>query len=832
MKVFTKLLILFLFTFQYSCKAKPSFTDEELTKLTNLPGYFSIANPYQIRELINGRNLANISYQKDSLQITPLMRAAKESSFSEVINILVEAGCDVNAISKSNKDEFSVLHFAVKNSNPEILHTLLSHNPDVNAFRNNPTIDSPLELAASLPRKKEQFILLLNSGALPDDGDIHRDGIWSKIIEVNMRNDTQIRLKNTPEDAVKMTAALLKVSPTPDHYFLREALYAGQSQVAILLINAGLNPKYTSSAGTSILIDALSRPSPSKTPKPLPDPTPELIQILVENNAVDESSGHTYTPIGEACKAGMGMEIIKILVKAGAKLNVDNNKLLNLALNSSRDNPELIQYLLDLGFNPSWGEDGIPLKMASQDPYSKPLSAKVLIENGADPFVLVNKSGIFDESGKLLMEVSLKNNSEKLMSDLTKKIMDAARKNPHDALYDPYFYYFASPSQVKEIVNSCYVLPERKTKHIVRQPSWCDAKGPSASLGAVMSLFSSKERTYYEREPPLIHAAEHSPHPEVIDILVKAGCDVRSLKSGALISAIHNKNPDVLQAVLRYKPDLETPLYPNNPNNKPLHYLAWGAETDEHLRIFLEAKPNLNPKDSHDYLTPLMLAIKHNKTERARMLISAGADVEYQNRVRERALDLAIKHGEHSLAKEFIKKGINCNYSNYYGSPLENAVLRDCDPELLKILLDIFGRTGNEAKRALKQAALWNNPKTLEYLLTNGVPLTKESIIFNLLTKKSRFDYGEVVDILLKHGENPNGSINGTTFLCLACERNLPKVVESLLKWGAKPDIKNKQGDTPLILAVSGAYVNSLESDYRNTKSIDCRMSHKIWCGY
>jgi ankyrin repeat protein len=49
-----------------------------------------------------------------------------------------------------------------------------------------------------------------------------------------------------------------------------------------------------------------------------------------------------------------------------------------------------------------------------------------------------------------------------------------------------------------------------------------------------------------------------------------------------------------------------------------------------------------------------------------------------------------------------------------------------------------------------------------------------------------------------------NQKQGGVTPLFLACERNQPEIAEELLKSEASPDIKSRDGETPLYISILG----------------------------
>jgi ankyrin repeat protein len=182
------------------------------------------------------------------------------------------------------------------------------------------------------------------------------------------------------------------------------------------------------------------------------------------------------------------------------------------------------------------------------------------------------------------------------------------------------------------------------------------------ALIAGRSLAGMRTAKRYESDKeiltPLMVAAWSTPYPEVIHILVRAGCKATDLKSEPLMKALYNPNPAVLEAVLRYKPDLNAE---DTFLGTALHRLA--AETPaafalrkEHFRLLLEAGADIDRQSKNDKETPLMEAASHRNTEAGRMLLDAGARTDITNR-RGSALDIAVDSEAHELARLLLKAG-------------------------------------------------------------------------------------------------------------------------------------------------------------------------------
>lgn len=813
----------------------------QLEVLAGMPGYYTLATPTHVRAHLKGVTLGAASVKKgygDDV-ITPLMRAAEETPYPEVIDILIAAGSDINAVSLPGSGRGSAaapsgmtaLNFAVKNPDPAILAALLAHKPDLNLLENADNAPSALTEAANTKGRERHFFLLLEAGAKPSHSEMqdgfYHSGIWEFLRLGKTSNDDGYEIsapRTAPAIAAAQTEALLSVIPAPGCDTFRTALAAGQSEAALLFVRAGVDPGCQGNGQVNNLYYALSRRDREHA---IPDPSPELLALLLKHNDVNEGAveptdwetkrhGSVFdtSAFSLACKGGMDVALVRMIHEAGARINTDYNGPMVDALKAWRDNPELIAYLLELGFSPTRPHQSSgtrPMEAAQASPF-KVLSAPLLVRAGAEPpewqtgsLLSRNEplvqSGIYSAEGVLLIQPGHNRRDAAFYTANAEKIMAEARANPEVALYSEAFYRVASPQQVREIIGG------RSLKAIrTRSGSYklSPGPGPAAGVGMVYAYLTGQlVQTWREQDTPFTHSVAVTPHPEVINVLAAAGCDVRSLHSEALALAVRNPNPRVLERVLAYKPDLGAPMYDKA---TPLHYLAWtNSATDEHLQLLLATKPNLNALDDEGK-TPLMRAIWWKRADRARTLMRAGADINAAAENGPTALQIALEVGLYDIARELVAAGAKDKVSRGRRSALSAAVRRkNCDPELIRDLLALSGPHSAEAAEAIKDAVLAHNLSAYILLRDKGVPLQNMPwALANLINStKHEADALPVVVQLLADGVDPNGKDrNSKSYLWCGIERLLPDICEALIKGGADVNARIFEGNTLLLRAV------------------------------
>ena len=108
----------------------------------------------------------------------------------------------------------------------------------------------------------------------------------------------------------------------------------------------------------------------------------------------------------------------------------------------------------------------------------------------------------------------------------------------------------------------------------------------------------------------------------------------------------------------------------------------------EAIRQHVRAGSDLNVLEPSRASTPLLTASFFGKTEAAKILIEAGADLDYKNADGSTALHTAIAFDRTEVAKLLMDSGADLNCKNNDGStPLHTAAFF-CRPEIVEALLE------------------------------------------------------------------------------------------------------------------------------------------------
>lgn len=245
--------------------------------------------------------------------------------------------------------------------------------------------------------------------------------------------------------------------------------------------------------------------------------------------------------------------------------------------------------------------------------------------------------------------------------------------------------------------------------------------------------------------------------------------------------------------------------------NTGLHALALAGNADQ-LKFIIEnnKKINLNPKNNINE-TPLQCAIKEGKEQVVRLLLESGASIDNLD------LDLAASTHCYSIVKLLIEFGVkpsnktlfqalNSNIDTNYKIVEEKGANR----ELFDLLLSAGADPTAEVNSYnLLFCLLDHQIDIAEELLSNEefkLNLNKivpnNNMAFSPLTRAVFNHQPEYVKLLLKYNAQPNLTAElGSTALHIAFKDSPISfaIVESLLRGGCDPNLKNFKGETPFL---------------------------------
>ena len=256
-------------------------------------------------------------------------------------------------------------------------------------------------------------------------------------------------------------------------------------------------------------------------------------------------------------------------------------------------------------------------------------------------------------------------------------------------------------------------------------------------------------------------------------------------------------------------------------------------------------------------MTPLLYAARDGRLEAARMLVAAGADLELGDGNGIRPLLMAALNGQIDVARFLAERGANVNADDFWGrsplwaaveyrnldmnnndqdSPKDNGVDRAPVLDLIRLLLDkgadVNARTREvppprrwlyslndvswvdfTGQTPFLRAALSGDTTTMRLLVQRGAdpnlatlagttPLMAAAgvswAVAQTYTESPQASL-DAVSLCLELGADVNAANSmGLTALLGAVNRGSNDIIELLVKRGARLDIKDKEGRTPL----------------------------------
>ncbi|KIE04350.1 hypothetical protein NF27_IN00910 [Candidatus Jidaibacter acanthamoeba] len=169
-----------------------------------------------------------------------------------------------------------------------------------------------------------------------------------------------------------------------------------------------------------------------------------------------------------------------------------------------------------------------------------------------------------------------------------------------------------------------------------------------------------------------------------------------------------------------------------------------------------------------DYTTNFLMAVRFGKIDRARELLSQGADINAKKKTGESALHIAIEYRDIEMAKLLLKQPlININFKDWdEQTPLQNALYNGYD-EIAQLILehnpdvktaDIKGNT------VIHLCLIGSKINLIPLLVERGADINacnKDG--FTALHLAANGGHVEGYKLLLEQGANPNITIEGYT---------------------------------------------------------------------
>ncbi|MGM0602402.1 MAG: ankyrin repeat domain-containing protein [Bacillota bacterium] len=361
----------------------------------------------------------------------------------------------------------------------------------------------------------------------------------------------------------------------------------------------------------------------------------EFINRVLNENIININEDFRYmphTPLILAAKHINDLKFINYLLDKGASIsNVSNIGVTPLMAAVMNNNLELVKMFYNDYSNINAKTNYGDTAMIYASKYGDIKLINFLIDQGA---AVMDKD---DDNITALMYASKHNSYE-----VVKKLIDEdARVNERDSSGRTSIYYAAAYNPDSRVINLLIKnganVNSKNKKGIT--PLMCASAFNNYEV--VKSLIKNKAEMNSKTESgftPILYAAKYSNDPEIIDILVENGAEIKGslfndVPNPLYQSAKYNSNPEITKKLI------ELGAYPNDDyDNSPLIEAAENNNA-EVVEVLLEAGVDVNYQNSNGN-TALHRAAYNAKDPRIiELLLEYGANAVLENKINRKAIE-------------------------------------------------------------------------------------------------------------------------------------------------------------------------------------------------
>ncbi|CAL1541772.1 unnamed protein product [Lymnaea stagnalis] len=592
-----------------------------------------------------------------------------------------------------------------------------------------------------------------------------------------------------------------------------------------------------------------------------------LVKLILEAygpETIDLTDVRGFTPLMMSLDSSIKIDIVKVLLKAGASVNKANkNDVTPLFLATQAGNCEAVQCLITQGANvnvQTASEKITPLMIASKENLIDLM--QILIVSKAD----VNMKNIKNETALVL---AMKNASGSAKDCVQLLLSNGAEINDtifHMAAVVGLHNLFPNISDTISISmrNKLLIHGIQNNNHdlvefLLENGADVNQGGPSSPVPLIQAVkneamvtlllsFGAKVNDKNYLDTTALIESVRLDNCGVINILIKQGADMNvetRFGDTALIIAAKLEKLNALKALLDGKVDVD---FITHSGKSALHasiivgrltamelLLKHGADVNlgDHssltplmLSVYVdsEAIPNLlvehgaDPnKQSADGMTALMFALKlrdYSKNGKIKKLVAAGTDLSKTNCKGETALMIAVQNCTTVVIDFLIKNGADVNAQDKNGSSVLIWAVAHSIANENKIALLIeqkadVNKANDKGETPLILASKSCNVNIMQLLISKGANVNAQDYKgMTALMYAVYLDYYEKSQLLIaSNAELDIQNNNGDNAVMLAVGNGDAKVLKALILAGANIHACNEKGDGPLSLALSNLYV-------------------------
>ena len=320
-------------------------------------------------------------------------------------------------------------------------------------------------------------------------------------------------------------------------------------------------------------------------------------------------------------------------------------------------------------------------------------------------------------------------------------------------------------------------------------------------------------------------------YTQVAELLLKeeAGVNIQS-KNGLTALMIASKYGHTKVVELLLKVDVDVNI--QEKNGWTALMIASKNGHNQVAQLLLKENANVNIQAENGW-TALMLASQNGHIQVVQLLVKELVDIDVKKKNGVTALMLASISGHLQVAECLLQSHADPHIKAYNGSTAFSLAAYSGNRDLVNMLLDKAEPTTDEIEKAVVTSCYSGHPTLITFLLNKLTHLTNDQrelldscvkgdlgavimktlgspdtpLVLGLtpLMVASSCGHVDIVDALIQTGANVNKqeSLLGWTPLFFAIKGQSSLIVETLLMYGASPNVMTFTNETPLDLALN-----------------------------
>ncbi|XP_035880359.1 ankyrin repeat domain-containing protein 6 isoform X1 [Phyllostomus discolor] len=261
-------------------------------------------------------------------------------------------------------------------------------------------------------------------------------------------------------------------------------------------------------------------------------------------------------------------------------------------------------------------------------------------------------------------------------------------------------------------------------------------KGQAENVVQLINKGAKVAVTKHGRTP--LHLAANKGHLPVVQILLKAGCDLDVQDDGdqtALHRATVVGNTEVIAALIQEGCALDRQ---DKDGNTALHEASWHGFSQS-VKLLVKAGANVLAKNKAGN-TALHLACQNSHSQSARVLLLGGSRADLKNNAGDTCLHVAARYNHLSIIKLLLSAFCSVHEKNQAGDTALHVAASLNHKKVVKILLEAGadGTIVNNAGQTPLEAARYHNNPEVALLLTKAPQVLRFSRGRSLRKKRER----------------------------------------------------------------------------------------------